>query len=403
MQEKRLLDGIKVVELCSFVAAPCTGRLLADFGAEVVKIEIPRGDGWRGVGKANTGTGDDENPVFDVYNSNKKDIALDLKKPKAMEILYKLLEKTDIVISNTRLKSLSKMELDPGSLRKKYPKLIYAWVGGYGEEGPDADKPAFDLAAFWGKSGFFRDLTVETEGSYPMTSPLGVGDQVTSLSVLAGIFAALYRRQLTGKGETIKVSLYNTGLWVMASMIIMTQKKYNNVWPKRRSTQNPLTTHYLCGDGEWVSIFILEPKRYEDTFYRVIGYPDFKTNVPAEVGDVLDTGKVIAFLEKIFIKKPSDEWLAIFKEADIVCEKLNHFRDVENDEQAWANEYLEYVALLNGEKALMPRPPIRMESQPPIHSSRGPALGEHTEEILESLGYTGEQIQSLIDEEVVTA
>ena len=401
MQEKCLLDGIKVVELCNFVAAPCTGRMLADFGAEVIKIEIPRGDGWRGVGKSVTQTGDDENPVFDVYNSNKKDIALDIKKPKGKEILDKLLEKADIVISNTRLKSLVKMELDPDNLRKKHPRLIYAWVGGYGEKGPEADKPAFDSSAFWGKSGFLRDMTVKTENGYPILSPYAIGDQTTSLGLLAGIFAALYRRQITGQGETVKVSLYNTSLWVMASMVIMTQKKYNNVWPKCRSELSPISTFYRCIDGEWVYIVINESERYEDIFYKLLGLPDFKTNVPPEVGDISDTGKVISFLEKIFIKKTSDEWVAIFKEADIVCQKLQHFRDVEIDEQAWANEYLEYVTLRNGEKAIMPRPPILMESQPSIHSFSGPALGEHTEEILKDLGFTREQIQNFIDEEAV--
>ena len=401
MPEERLLNNIRVVELSNFVAAPCTGRMLADFGAEVIKVEIPRGDGWRAFGIRNTNTDDAENPVFEVYNSNKKDIALDLKKPKSIEILHKLLEKTDILISNTRLKSLMKMQLDPDNLRKKYPKLIYAWIGGYGEKGPDAEKPAFDTSAFWGKSGFTRDLGIEVEGSYPISNPYAMGDQVTSLAVLSGIFAALYRRQITGKGETLKVSLFNTSIWVMASMVILSQKKYNNGWPKARSEHNPLNTYYRCSDGEWVLIVINEPERYEDIYYKSLGYPDFKTNPPPEVGDISDSGKVIAFLEKIFIKKRSNEWEAIFKEADIVCVRMNHFKDVENDEQAWANEFVEYMTFRNGEKGLVPRPPIRLESEPPIHSGRGPALGEHTEEILKDLGYTQEQIQNFVNEEIV--
>ena len=402
MPEKRLLDGIKVVELCNFVAAPCTGRMLADFGAEVIKVEIPRGDGWRGFGLRNTaGSSDEENPVFEVYNSNKKDIALDLKKPQSMEILHKLLEKADILISNTRLKSLVKMGLDPDNIRKKYPKIIYTWVGGYGEKGPDAEKPAFDTSAFWGKSGFTRDMAVEAEGGYPVSNPWAVGDQVTCLAVLSGVFAALYRRALTGKGETVKVSLYNTSLWVMSSMIIVTQKKYANPFPKPRSSHYPLNTYYRCSDGEWVLVVINEPERYEESFYKSLGYPDFKTNPPPEVGDISDAGKVIAFFEKIFIKKRSDEWEAILKEADIVCVRMSHFKDAENDEQGWANEYVEYMTFRNGEKGLVPRPPIRLESEPPIHSGRGPAVGEHTEEILKSLGYTREQIQNFINEEVV--
>ena len=401
MPEKRLLDGIKVVELCNFVAAPCTGRMLADFGAEVIKVEIPRGDGWREFGIRNTKTDDAENPIFEIYNSNKKDIALDLKNPQSMEILYKILDKADILISNTRLKSLVKMGLDPENLRKKYPKLIYAWIGGYGEKGPDAEKPAFDTSAFWGKSGFTRDLGVEGEGSYPVSNPWAVGDQVTSLAVLSGIFAALYRRERTGEGETVRVGLYNTSLWVMASLIIASQKKYENVWPKTRSEHFPLNTYYRCSDGEWVLVVINELERYEDLFYKSLGCPDFKTNPPPEVSDISDTGKVIAFIEKIFIKKRSDEWEAIFKEADIVCVKMNHFKDAETDEQAWANGYVEYMTFRNGQKGLVPCPPIRLESEPPIHSGQGPAIGEHTEEILKDLGYTQEQIKNFISEKVV--
>ena len=157
------LSGIKVVELATFVAAPVTGRILADLGAEVIKVEAPSGDGWRKTGAGyRPRFNKDENPVFDIYNTGKKFISLNLKTPEGKEALFKLLEDADVFLTNTRPAALQRLGLSYEDLKDKFPKLIYAIVLGYGEKGPEKDTPAFDTTAFWSRAGFLRDLAPKT-------------------------------------------------------------------------------------------------------------------------------------------------------------------------------------------------------------------------------------------------
>ena len=185
----RPLEGIKVVELATFVAAPSCARLLADLGANVIKVEHPNGDTWRLTGKSYIPKRfcDEENPVFDIYNSGKRHIALNLKSTEGMQAFHKLLAEADVFITNTRLPALSRLGIAYEDLKDRYPALIYAAVLGYGEKGPDSAKPAFDTTAFWSRSGFLRDLAVDGESYMPVSPPFGVGDTVTGMFLMCEI------------------------------------------------------------------------------------------------------------------------------------------------------------------------------------------------------------------------
>jgi crotonobetainyl-CoA:carnitine CoA-transferase CaiB-like acyl-CoA transferase len=185
------LKGIRVVELTEYVAAPACGRMLFDYGAEVIKIERPSGDPWRLVGN-NTpcGADVDENPLFDVLNAGKKSIVLNLKEWEDMEVFHKLLETADIFLTNNRMISLRRMCIDPETLAQKYPALIYGLITGYGIDGSEKDDPGFDSVAFWGRSGFMASMPYE-DGGYPMPTPTGVGDVITGITLLTGILSAL--------------------------------------------------------------------------------------------------------------------------------------------------------------------------------------------------------------------
>ena len=181
------LSGIKVIELAAFVAAPTVGRLMADMGADVIKVESPAGDGWRatGISYLPKRFNEDENPVFDIYNNGKKFVCLDLKAPEGIEALHKLLADADVFLTNTRPRSLAKLGLDYETLSQKYPQLIYAHVLGYGEKGPEKDTPAFDTTAFWSRGGFLRDLAPDGPDYFPVNAPSGVGDYSVSGFVTA--------------------------------------------------------------------------------------------------------------------------------------------------------------------------------------------------------------------------
>ena len=197
------LSGIKVLDLSTYVAAPVCCRLLADMGAKVIKVERPDGDTWRTTGKAYVPDrfSDGENPVFDIYNSGKQHIALDLKTPQGKEVFWRLLEQADVFVTNTRPAALRRLGISYEDLKKQFPKLIYGIVLGYGEEGPEKDKPAFDTTGFWSKSGFLRDMATMGEHYAPVNPPFGVGDTITGYLLMGEICAALYRRSQTGLGD----------------------------------------------------------------------------------------------------------------------------------------------------------------------------------------------------------
>jgi len=390
------LSGIKVIDFSNYVAAPSTGRLLVDMGAEVIKIEARGGDQWRYVSNTITRKGDDENPIFDVINAGKQSICLNIKDEKGMEILMRMLENADVFITNTRAKSLVKLGLDGKTLTEKFPRLVYAVLDGYGDKGPDADTPGFDGLAFWSRSGYLLD-SPEASSAYPLNSGTSIGDTVTGLSLAAGIMAALFAREKTGRGDIVHTSLYGSAIWVMHAMILQAHPKYGKSFPMSRSVQNALTSVYTCKDGNWFKLGILDYNKDAHRLYALLGI----TEEVKAIGIVDAATKaqhnteLRELLEKAFLTRDRDEWVNLLREEDIVSGTVAHFSDVSFDEQAWANGYLEEVHFRNGETCPMPRTPIHFASAPLPSSPEGPLPGEQTDEILLSLGYSKEEILDL--------
>ena len=402
---ERPLDGYKVIELSTFVAAPSCGRVMSDMGAQVIKVEAFGGDGWRCYGPSmNIPATDEENPVFDIVNSGKKCITVNLKNAKGMEILMSLLEDADVFLTNTRARSLRKLGLDFASLHARFPKLVCATVTGFGETGPEVDSPGFDNVAFWGKSGFLVDESIQTEGSYPVLAPTGVGDMVTGSMLLAGICAALLKRTRTGVGEYVTISLYGSAIWHMCNMMLRAQSRYGDKFPKGRMTQDPLICPYKCSDGEWLMLTIIEYKRYFATLCRLTGL-DAIIDDPRFVDAATmlrHSGELVTMLEEKFALKTADEWKKILIENNIVCEKLPHYSDIENCEQARANKFIEEYKFVNGGSCAMPRPALRFSDTEFPATSRAPLLAENTAEILKGLGKSDEEIAALVSEGAVT-
>lgn len=400
MEQNKPLSGIKVLELSTYVAAPITGRLMADLGAEVIKVEAAAGDSWRAFGETIGELAcETENPLFDVYNAGKEGIVINLKDEEGMEAFHKLLAQADIFLTNTRGKSLKKMGLDYDTLKEKYPRLVYATVTGFGELGPDAASPGFDNVAFWTKTGFLTDMSITSPGSYPVGTPTGVGDSVCGFALLSNILAALFQRERTGKGDYVTISLYNTGIWVMGSMVIRTQDRYNDSYPKTREQMNPISTSYQCSDGEWIVITILDYTKYAETFFNAIGLPQLYTD-PRYHGlqNMRRHGEeLVPQIEAAIRQRSSQEWLELLKSLDIVCDRMTHFNDVSKAEQAWANEYVQEYTCRNGEQCVLPCPPLRLASMGNVKSGPAPLVGEHTQQVFARMGYSDQDIQRLAD------
>lgn len=400
MSSPKPLEGIKVVELATYLAAPTCARVLGDWGADVIKVEAPSGDIWRKYGvNLSTPIDPDENPLFDIPNANKKSIALDLKNPRCMEILHKLLAEADVFVTNNRLSPLKKMGLDYETLKERYPRLIYALLTGYGEQGADCDKPGFDTVAFWASGGFMADMRVDSPGSYPIYTPAGVADMLCGTLLFGGITAALFAREKTGKGDKISTSLFGTAVWGMGIMNTITQDKYKYPYPKKRYESKPTAISYACSDGEWMMISVLEYKRYFRALCTLLGVPELADD-PRFVEEKMmmipeNKAALVKIFEERFATKASAEWDVLLTQADIVHDRLVHYREITKNEQARVNHFVEEVTFGNGTKAWLPRPSVQSENLGLPEYKLSPPLGADTRDTLVKLGCSEAEINEL--------
>lgn len=394
------LSGIKVLDLSTFVAAPVCGRLLADMGAEVIKVEHPKGDAWRTTGKDYIPErfSDEENPVFDIYNSGKKHIALDLKSEDGKAVFFKLLEQADVFITNTRPAALKRLGISYEDLKDRFPRLIYGIVLGYGEKGPDANNPAFDTTGFWSKSGFLRDMATLNENYAPVNPPFGVGDTITGYLLMGEVCAALYRRTQTGKGDYVRSGLYHNGIFTMGTMEIISQEPFGRTFPTTRTDHGVPGGAYQCADGDWLYIAVGYAQALIPRLCAAIGRPELATdpryNTPLKRKE--NQKEYYAYFREAFQKKPISHWLQVAKELDLPFVRMNHFSDVTKDQQAWVNGYLENVRFANGQVDVMPSSPIEMDSVGQLKTVPAPAVGADTRQILQELGYSQDQIDTML-------
>lgn len=395
------LEGLKVIELSTFVAGPTCARALADWGAEVIKVESPAGDPIRRVG-GNTKfpTLPEENPNFDLGNIGKKSIALNLKNVNGMEILEKLLENCDIFVTNNRTKALEKMGLGYEQLKEKYPKIIFAQVLGYGEKGPLKDKPGFDFTAYYARGGLLG--TMYEKGTSPINPVPGFGDNQVAMSLTSGILAALYKRNTTGVGDKVTVSLYQTAIFMMNTAIAASQ--YGFAYPvSRKEVGNPFLNTYKTQDDRWLQIAAPEYDRLFPVVMQAIGREDLLGNEKyCQFKNIVgNTTEIIEIIEAEIIKQTADEWMQVFEKCDIPCEKALLWDEILKDEQAWANDYLHEIHYATGNVRTLVNLPVKFESVGKVEHKRGPLLGENTGEILNNLGYSEKEIIQLTEDKAI--
>lgn len=397
-----MLEGIKIVEYATYMAAPGAASILCDWGAEVIKIEPPGGDPIRKFFKS-IGKEIEENPVFDFDNRGKKSIILDTTTDDGQTILKDLVKTADVFLTNVRPGGLSRSGLDYESLSGINPKLVYCSITGYGLAGPDADRPGFDAASFWARAGVAM-LTVP-KGQEPFLLRTAFGDHTTSMAAAAGICAALLEAERTGKGRLVEASLLRSALYALGSdlAIQLFFGRIGSTKARSESTQ-PLTNFFKTRDEKWFCIVSRQGNVDWPRLCRAVGLAESVEDERFSTARArgANTAVLIDLLDSAIAKFTQAEIAARLDAESIVWAPAQTLAEVVKDPQVHAAGGIVQIPKRNGEGTYpSPASPIRFADADDGPKGPSPSPGEHTTEILKSLGKSESAIKALKDEAIV--
>jgi crotonobetainyl-CoA:carnitine CoA-transferase CaiB-like acyl-CoA transferase len=396
------MEGVKVVEIGVWIAGPAAGGILADWGADVIKIEPPGiGDPARTF-QGMFGVELPFNPIFENDNRSKRSIVLDLQTDEGREIALELIADADVFVTNVRMKALERLGLDHETLLAKHPRLIYAAITGYGLDGPDADRAAYDIAAFWARSGIAHSLT--TPGAHPPFQRGGMGDHNAGLAAAGAVSAALFSREKSGEGQLVSTSLLREGIYTLSFDLSLGARLGVPVQvADRASMGNPCINSYADKEGRWFWVVGLEAERHWPPLARVVGHPEWLEDPRFEtiVGRAGHAAEIIAELDRVFATKTRDEWAEIFDaEENMWWAPVQSGEEVLADPQVLAAGGLVEVPDGAG-TTLLPATPADFGGTPWAPRAMAPAHGQHSDEILAEMGRSAEQIAALREGEVI--
>jgi len=395
MATDNIFSGLKVVDLASFIAGPGAATILSDFGAEVVKIEPPGiGDPYRLVYKMPPQPSSSDNYAWHLDNRNKRGMAIDLKSPRAHEILERLVKWADVLVINFPPPVRQRLKLTYEDLAPLNPRLIYADISGYGDEGPDANLPGFDITAYWARSGLLA-LTRDA-GAPPTLPPSGSGDHATAVGLYAAIVTALYRREHTGKGSHVTTSLVAEGAW-SCSMYIQAALCGAKFYPlhDRMNPPNPTINVYHTSDNYWFLI-VLQGKDWP-ALAKAIGRPDLLSDVrfADDKARKDNASQLTEILDQVFASKPGAEWRPILDQAHITYGAVRHPSEAINDPQLLANDIIVPLEGAGGNLKHTVSSPLKVHGVAKVSARRAPDVGEHNDDVLRELGFTNNEIEGL--------
>jgi crotonobetainyl-CoA:carnitine CoA-transferase CaiB-like acyl-CoA transferase len=388
------MEGVKVVEVGVWVAGPAVGGLLADWGAEVVKVEPPEGDPARTFASM-LGGDVPINPPFELDNRGKRSVVADLSRPEGLEIARRLVASADVFVTNVRPRALERLGLDPATLAGRHPRLVYSLVSGYGTAGSERDRAAYDIGAFWARSGLAHLLT--TPGAAPPFQRGGMGDHGVAMAAAAGISAALFARERSGRGQVVTTSLLRHGVYTIGFDLNVCLRFGVGIGVATRdSMRNPVINSYQDAEGRWFWLIGLEADRHWPGLARAVGHPEWIDD--PRFADTRERGRncreLIAILDGIFATRTREEWGRILDAEDVWWAPVQSPEEVLADPQVAASGAFVEVAE-DSSTATMIASPVDFEGTPWTTRSTSPDLGQHTDEVLRQLGYSDEAIAAM--------
>ena len=406
MSENLLLKGIKVIDAASFIAGPASTTILSDFGADVIKIEPPKiGDSLRHLimRSRRVNPQSERDYCWHLTSRNKKSLALDLNSEKGQEILRELVKDSDVFVTNMPEKTRQKLKIRAEDLLPMNDRLVYGSLTGYGEDGEDSHRTAFDVLAWWARSGLM-DVVRPSDNSSPGSIPIGMGDQPSGVALFASIMTALYRREKTGKGGEVYTSLMANGAWSNGSYI--QAGLFNADFPDRQieAPLHPFGGRYKTKDGRFLLLAIIDAAKEWPKFLKAMNleylnedekFSSFK-NLNSNFRDLYK------ILEEQFAQYNLSEVIDKLKNSGVTFGFMNKSNDLSEDQQFLDSEVLiKYDNKAFGDNSLTVNSPVFLKNEPKKIPEKGPELGEHTKQILLSLGKSEQDIKQLKKEGII--
>jgi len=395
-----VMEGVRILEVAEHTFVPAASALLADWGAEVIKIEhVERGDAMRGL--ASTGVlniPSDVHVLLEHSNRGKRSLALDLSSDEGLEILYRLAATCDVFLTNKLATVRKKLKVDLEDIRAHNPHIVYVRGSGQGERGPDADKGSYDVLAFWARSGVAAGVRRPDYDHVPSPPAPGFGDSIGAMTIAGGIMGALYHRERTGEATVVDVSLLGSGLWAMGQAVALSML-LDMPWiapPTDRPRTNPLANNYLTRDERFVSICCLQAGLYWAELCSLIGRPEMGSDPRfADHGSLMANGGVATeMLSEVFAERTLDEWRQVLAGFTGQWTVVQHTLEAAADPQSVANGYIQECKTASGTPFHLVAAPVQFDEVSPV-ASRAPAFNEQGDDILSEMGLDWDTIVDL--------